>query len=187
MVDRLLALKARLEAVLAASFGGAAAFGATLRDALSYSLNTRWVAGVFGESTRGGLRAWEFGQGWASMFGRRHGGLCPLCSQIRACLSAKAASRSSPCPPPLPVLPPQCPATQLPVCCLRPLESHTLRPSPPVSVPLLASYGGPRCHPRHSTLAVASHHPPPLHPPPCVSSAARTSRRSWWQSSSTRG
>jgi hypothetical protein len=41
MVDRLLALKGRLEAVLASSFGGSQAFGGTLRDALSYALNTR--------------------------------------------------------------------------------------------------------------------------------------------------
>ncbi|GBF89461.1 hypothetical protein Rsub_02033 [Raphidocelis subcapitata] len=41
MVDRLLALKGRLEAVLAASFGSAPTFGGTLRDALSYALNTR--------------------------------------------------------------------------------------------------------------------------------------------------
>ncbi|KAI8468416.1 MAG: Cullin-domain-containing protein [Monoraphidium minutum] len=41
MVDRLLALKGRLEAVLAGSFGGAPAFSATLRDALSFALNTR--------------------------------------------------------------------------------------------------------------------------------------------------
>jgi hypothetical protein len=41
MVDRLLALKGRLEAVLDASFGGSPAFSATLRDALSYALNTR--------------------------------------------------------------------------------------------------------------------------------------------------
>lgn len=45
MVDRLLALKAGLEAMLAASFAGCQPYAASLRDALSYALNTRCAAG----------------------------------------------------------------------------------------------------------------------------------------------
>lgn len=41
MVDRLLVLKGSLEAVLAASFAGAPPYASSLRDALSYALNTR--------------------------------------------------------------------------------------------------------------------------------------------------
>ena len=54
MVDRLLALKARLEAALAASLGGAPAFGATLRDALSCALNARCAAGRVVAGAQGG-------------------------------------------------------------------------------------------------------------------------------------
>jgi hypothetical protein len=54
MVDRLLALKARLEAVQAASFRRSSAFGATLRDALSYALNTR--CGAAGGKAAAGAR-----------------------------------------------------------------------------------------------------------------------------------
>lgn len=57
MVDRLLALKARLEAALAASLGGAPAFGATLRDALSCALNARCAAGRVVAGAQGGGQA----------------------------------------------------------------------------------------------------------------------------------
>jgi hypothetical protein len=94
MVDRLLALKGRLEAVLGASFGSASAFGGTLRDALSYALNTRWVVRVGG----GGVpdcQARLSGRTVRGWVGRRARPSRPRTPRVRPCPLAR---RSDPLP-----------------------------------------------------------------------------------------